>query len=107
MDKGILPYEALPTDLDASKCDDFEDHRENYELLGCGKISSDAQTKDALLREKSTFHPISLENHPDKLSNPKDHDDLKVSNKKWEMVNAEYNVLVMSDEVRDFHLRCE
>ena len=83
MDKGILPYEAFPTDLDASKCDDLEDHRENYELLGCGKISSDAQTKYDLLREKSTFRIILLSNHPDKSFNPKYHDKFKVTNNKW------------------------
>ena len=62
---------------------------------------------DALLREKSTFHRISLENHPNKSSNQKDHGKFKAANNKWDMVNAAYNVLGMSNEVRDFHLHCE
>ena len=55
-EKGFLPDESLPTDLDASKCDDFEDTIGYYVLFGRGKISSDFQIKDSLLWEKSTFH---------------------------------------------------
>ena len=54
-EKGILPNEYFPTDLDASKCDYFKNPRGDYVLLGYGRISSDSQIKDALLREKSTF----------------------------------------------------
>ena len=107
MGEVLLPNEAFPTDLNVSKCDDFKDPRGYYALLGCGKISSDSKIKDALLRDKSTFRRIPLTNHPDKLSNPKYHDKFKVANNKWEMVNAAYNIFGMSDDVRDFHLRCE
>ena len=40
--KGLLPDEYFPPDLDVIKCDDFEDPRGYYTLLGCRKISSDA-----------------------------------------------------------------
>ena len=106
-DKVLLFGEALPTDLDASKCDDFKDPRGYYELLGCGKISSDTQIKNALLLDKATFRRISLANHPDKSSNPKDPDKFKVANNKCDMAKAAYNVLGVSDDFRDFHLRCE
>ena len=82
-EKALLPDESLPADLYASKCDDFEDRRGYYALLGFGNISSKAQIKDDLLREKSTFRIILLSNHPDKSFNPKYHDKFKVTNNKW------------------------
>ena len=82
-EKALLPDESLPADLYASKCDDFEDRRGYYALLGCGNISSEAQIKYSLLQEKSTFRIISLANHPDKSHNPKYHDNFKVTNNKW------------------------
>ena len=86
--KGLLPDEAFSTDLDVSNFDDFKYPRGYYALLGCGNISSDAQIKNTLMLEKATFHRISLENHPDKSSNPKYHDKFKVANIKCDMVNT-------------------
>ena len=103
-EKGLLPNEAFPIDLNTSKCYYFEDPRGQYALLVCVNISSDAQIKDDLLQDKTTFHQILLENHPDKQSNPKYHDEFKVANNKWEMFNVAYNMLGMSDDVIDFHL---
>ena len=103
-EKVLLPNEAFPIDLNTSKCYYFEDPRGQYALLVCVNISSDAQIKDDLLQDKTTFHQILLENHPDKQSNPKYHDEFKVANNKWEMVNVAYNMLGMSDDVIDFHL---
>ena len=57
-EKGLLPYEALPTDLYASKYDDSGDFRGYYALLVRGNIPSDSQIKYALLQDKSTFHRI-------------------------------------------------
>ena len=99
-EKGILPDEDFLTDLEASKCDDFGDPIGYYVLLVCIKISGDAQIKDDLLQDKSTIHRIFLAKYPDKSSNPKNHDNFNVANNKWEIVNAVYNVLVMSDDVR-------
>ena len=87
-EKIILSDEAFPTDLDESKCDDFKYPIGYYVILGCGNISSDAQIKNTLMLEKATFHRISLENRPDKSSNPKYHNKSKVANIKYDMVNT-------------------
>ena len=82
-EKGLLPNKSSPNDLDASKCDDFEDPRGYYSILGCGKISNDAKIRDFLLQEKATFRHISLAKHPEKSSNPKYHNEFKIANNKW------------------------
>ena len=60
-----------------------------------------------MLQDKATFRRISLAKHPNKSSNSKYQGKFKVANNKLDMVNAAYNVLGMSDDIRDFHLYCE
>ena len=60
------------------------------------QISSDAQIKEVYTRGRARFHRILLLKHPHKSSNPADHEEFKIANITWQIVDKAYTSTIKS-----------
>jgi curved DNA-binding protein CbpA len=91
-DKELLKGKTLPHGIETIP-DDFEDPWGYYAVLSCSKLSSNADLKAGLDKEKKIYRVNSLKCHPDKNPDPNAVEEFLVLQDRYNKAVLAYDVL--------------